>query len=77
MTPLRKRMIEDMEIRNLSSGTIAIYVRHVAAFAKFFGKSPDKLGPDEIRTFQVNLRNRQLSWSTFNQAVCALRFFTM
>ena len=75
MTPLRKRMIEDMEIRNLSSGTIAIYVRHVAAFATFFGKSPDKLGPDEIRTFQVSLRNRQLAWSTFNQAVCALRFF--
>jgi len=68
-------MIEDMEIRNLAAATIEIYVRHVAAFAKYFDKSPDLLGPDEIRIFQVNLRNKQRSWSTFNQAVCALRFF--
>jgi site-specific recombinase XerD len=48
----------------------------VASFAKYFKRSPELLGPEEIRQYQVHLVNvRQVSWSTFNQAVCALRFF--
>lgn len=75
MTPLRKRMIEDLRIRNYSAKTIRHYVRQVAAFARHFGKSPDVLGPEHVRGFQVYLIEKKLSWSAFNTAVCALRFF--
>lgn len=75
MTPLRQRMIEDMQVRNLSPGTIGVYVAQVAAFAKHFGTSPDQLGPDDIRAYQLYLINeRQVSSSTLKTAVCALRF---
>ena len=74
MTPLRKRMIEDLRIRNLSPHTIEIYVRHVARFARHYGRSPEELGLEEIRAYQVHLMQEGLSWSRFNQAVCALRF---
>jgi len=76
MKALRQRMIEDLRIRNYSPGTISIYVGAVARFAAHFGKSPDLLGPEEIREYQVHLiETRKVSWSAFNQAVCALRFF--
>ncbi len=76
MTRLRKRMIDDMCIRNLSALTIKAYVRHVAQFAIYFGRSPECLGPEEIRTYQRHLLyERGLSDSTRTQAVCALRFF--
>ncbi|HEV8715398.1 MAG TPA: site-specific integrase [Candidatus Binatia bacterium] len=75
MTPLRHRMIEDMRVRNLSPKTQAIYVEMVARFAKYFGKSPELLGPEEVRAYQVYLVNvKRVSWSLFNQTVCALRF---
>lgn len=76
MTPLRQRMIQDMRIRNYSPKTIKHYVSHVAAFARHFGKSPDRLGPPHIRGYQVYLiEEKKCSWSNFNIAVCALRFF--
>ncbi|MBA3440428.1 MAG: tyrosine-type recombinase/integrase [Pyrinomonadaceae bacterium] len=76
MTPLRQRMIEDMQIRNLSPKTQRNYLDQVAKFAQFFGKSPSLLGPEEIRTYQVYLvQEKQVAWSVLNQAVCALRFF--
>ena len=75
MTPLRRRMIEDMGVRNLSLKTQRRYIDQIARFAKYFGKSPELLGPEEIRTYQVYLVNTQhVSWSTFNIAVSALRF---
>lgn len=75
MTPLRQRFIEDMQLRNLSPKTIQTYTTHVANFARFIGKSPEFLGPEEIRQFQLSLLAKKVSWSTYNQAVCALKFF--
>jgi len=75
MTTLRSRMLEDLRIRYLSPRTQSTYVRHVQKYAEFFGRSPVDLGPDHVREYQVFLvESRQVSWSTFNQAVCALRF---
>ena len=75
MTPLRQRMIEDMQVRNLSPHTIDCYVRQVALFARYFNRSPELLGPDQIRAYQLHLvHERKLGWGSFNQAVCALHF---
>lgn len=77
MTTLRQRMIEDMRVRNLSPHTQRIYVDRVAQFAKHFHKSPEHLGPEEIRAYQVYLiNNKKASWVVLNQSVCALRFST-
>jgi site-specific recombinase XerD len=68
-------MIEDLKLRNRSARTIKSYIAQVANFARHFGKSPELLGPEEIRQYQVYLvQQRQVSWSTYIQAVCALRF---
>jgi site-specific recombinase XerD len=76
MTPLRKRMIEELQLRNYSPKTVSAYVAAVAHFARHFGRSPDQLTGEEIRTWQLHLRDvRQVSWSGFNIAMCALRFF--
>jgi site-specific recombinase XerD len=74
MTPLRKRMLEDMQIRNLSPHTIDGYLRYVAQFAKHFGVSPDRLGPEHVRTYQLHLLEQQVHQSILVQTVCALRF---
>src|SRR5262249_30250560 len=57
-----------------SPRTIETYVGRIVAFAQPLGRSPDLLGPEEVRTFQLHLLERRVSWSSFNQAVCALRF---
>lgn len=73
-TPLRQHMIEDMQVRNYAAATQKEYIRQVSRFAKYFNKSPDLLGPEEVRTYQVDLVNKMLSWNSFNVAVSALRF---
>ena len=76
MTPLRQRMIEDMQVRNLSLKTQRNYLDQVSKFARHYGKSPDLLGPEEVRAYQVFLvQQKHISWGALNQAVCALRFF--
>ncbi len=75
MSALRQRMIEDLRIRNYSPRTVDICIRAVARFAGHFGKSPDRLGTEQIRAYQVFLvETRKASWAIFNQTVCALRF---
>src|SRR3954453_18724557 len=75
MTPLRRRMIEDMELRNLAPRTVKVYVERVAAFAKHFHKSPELMGPAEIRAYLLHLvQESHVSWSFYNQTVAALRF---
>jgi integrase/recombinase XerD len=76
MTPLRRRMIDDMTMRNFTPKTIQAYVRCVARFARYFNRSPDKLGPEQMRAYLLHLRQeRQASTSYYNQIRCALRFF--
>ena len=76
MSPLRRRMIEDMQIRNLTPNTQRVYVAQVVHFACHFRKSPDLLGPAEIRTYLLHLtRERHLAASSIIVAVSALRFF--
>jgi integrase/recombinase XerD len=55
ISPLRRRMIEDMTVRNLSPATQRSYVHAVAKFSWYFGRSPDRLGLDDVRAFQVHL----------------------
>ena len=76
MTPLRERMLDDLRLRNYSDRTIKAYLRCITDFARYFGKSPDELGPTEIREYQLYLvKQKRCSWAVFNQTVCALRFF--
>ena len=78
MSPLRRRMIEDMQIRNLTPNTQRVYVANVLRFACHFRKSPDLLGPTEIRTYLLHMtRERRLAASSIIVTVSALRFFYM
>jgi integrase/recombinase XerD len=74
MTPLRQRMIDDLRIRNYSRDTINNYIRLVARFAEHFGRSPERLGAEHIRDYQLHLLANDTSWGIFNQTVAALRF---
>ena len=75
LSPLRRRMIEDMIVRNLSPATQRSYVNSVSKFSRHFGKLPDRLDLEDVRTYQVHLVSTGISWSRLNQIVCALRFF--
>ena len=75
MTALRRRMIEDMRVRNLAANTQRTYLQQVSNFAQYFGRSPAQLGPEEIRTYQLHLVEVQRrSRSTLVVATAALRF---
>lgn len=75
MTLLRQRMTEDMQVRNLARNTQTCYVQQVSLFARHFHQSPEQLGPEHIRTYQLYLTNeRKLAPSSVLIAVAALRF---
>jgi site-specific recombinase XerD len=75
MTPLRKRMLEDMQRRNLADRTQATYIEQISLFARHFGKSPEVLGPEDIRTYQLYLTNeKKLAVSSIALATAAMRF---
>jgi integrase/recombinase XerD len=75
MTALRQRMLEDMKIRNLALNTQDSYLRQVFQFARHFGKSPDLLGQEEIRSYQIYLtQEKKLAPGSVTIAVSALRF---
>ena len=76
MTRLRKVMLEELQRRNFSAATIRGYLGAVERFARYFGKSPDRLGLDQIRQYQAHLlHERKLAVGTVVNQVAGLRFF--
>jgi integrase/recombinase XerD len=75
MSPLRQRFLEELARRNYSPRTVEAYLAGVLRCVRFSGRSPEQLSPDDLRDFQLHLIARKVSWSQFNQAACALRFF--
>ncbi len=76
VTHLRKIMLEELQRRNYSDDTIRHYLRYVKEFAEHFGKSPDQLGPDDLRSYQAYLfKVRKLATGSVVNHVSALRFF--
>jgi integrase/recombinase XerD len=76
VTPLRQRMLEDLQIRHYSPTTIRLYLYAVREFAKYFGKPPDQLGAEHIRRYQLFLtKEKKVSTSTYVMMICGLRFF--
>jgi integrase/recombinase XerD len=75
MTPLRQRMLDDMRIRNFTQNTQRSYQEQVLRFARHFGRSPEALGPEEVRAYQIHLLEvRKLSAGSRSIAAAALRF---
>jgi integrase/recombinase XerD len=76
VTHLRKMMLEELQRRNYSEITTRKYLQYVTAFARHFGKPPDQLGPDELRSYQAYLlQERKVTPGTAVNCVAALRFF--
>jgi integrase/recombinase XerD len=75
MTSLRLRMLEDMQIRNLAVNTQESYVQQVSLFARYFNQSPERLGPEQIRAYQVYLtKEKNLATGSILIAISASRF---
>ena len=75
ISPLRRRMIEDMTVRGFGEKTQSDYIRHVKNFSIFLGRSPDTAEGEDLRTFQLHQREQGVQPPTMNGAVAALRFF--
>ena len=76
MGALRDRMHANMRLRNFSPRTINAYLWHVKEFTRYFGKSTDLLGEEEVRQYlQYLLDERKVSWSNMNIGYSALKFF--
>ena len=75
ISPLRRRMIEDMTVRGFGEKTQSDYIRHVKNFTIFLGRSPDMAEAEDLRTFQLHQREIPVQPPTMNSTVAALRFF--
>jgi integrase/recombinase XerD len=76
ISPLRQRMIDDMTVRNMAPNTMVCYLKQVSYLARYFGRSPEQLSPEDIRHYQIYLaKERKLSVSSRMVAATALRFF--
>ncbi len=75
ISPLRRRMIEDMTVRGFTPNTQTGYIRAVRDFTAFLGRAPDQAGAEDLRRFQLHMRSAVASATTMNMAVSALRFF--
>jgi integrase/recombinase XerD len=75
MTPLRQRMLDDLQLRNYSKQTTRTYIEAVADFARYFNLSPEHLCPEQVREYRLHLINdKKLAWSTLQLRTAALRF---
>lgn len=75
MTPLRQRMLDDMKLRNLAPNTQDSYLQRVSMFARHFGRSPEAISPEEIRSYQLYLTTeKKLAPGTIAMTLAALRF---
>jgi integrase/recombinase XerD len=75
MSPLRRRMIEDMTIRGFGAKTQHDYIRSISNLAKFLGRSPDTASNEDVRRFQLHLSSEGISAANMNGTVSGLRFF--
>jgi len=76
MTPLRAKMIRELELDRKSPATVDAYVTAVSQLAEYFGRSPDQLAVEEVRDFvHYLITERRVAFSTCNQKVAAIRFF--
>jgi len=75
MSPLRRRMIEDMTIRKLAPKTQHDYLQKVKKFAAYLGRSPDAANPEDVRRYQLHLSASGVGVPTINQTISTLRFF--
>jgi integrase/recombinase XerD len=75
ISPLRRRMIEDMTVRGFGEKTQDDYIRHVKNFTIFLGRAPDQAKPDDLRAYQLHQRETNVQPPTMNSTVAALRFF--
>jgi len=75
ISPLRRRLIDDMTIRKLGAKTQSGYIRAVKNFAAFLGHSPDRAGVEDIRRYQLHLASSGLGVPSVNATMTALRFF--
>ena len=75
ISPLRRRMIEDMTVRNFVEKTRNDYIRHVRLFTAFLGRSPDTARPEDLRHFQLHQTQTGVRAPSINGSVAALRFF--
>src|SRR6201988_3384171 len=75
VSPLRRRMIEDMTIRKFASKTQHDYVQRIKNFAAFLGRSPDTASFEDVRRYQLHLAASGVGVPTINQTVSTLRFF--
>lgn len=75
LNPLRKRMLEDMRIRDLTVGTQTGYFRAVKRFADYFGRAPDTATAEDLRVFQLHMVDEVASTTTLNATVTGLRLF--
>ncbi|MFQ5974316.1 MAG: tyrosine-type recombinase/integrase [Alphaproteobacteria bacterium] len=75
ISPLRRRMIEDMTVRGFTACTQRGYIAAVKRFTAFLGRSPDQATAEDLRRFQLHMRSEDASATTMNAVVSALRFF--
>ena len=76
MTPLRQRMIEELQLRGYADRTVEAYVRSVVQLARFYGRSPDRIGEEEVRDYLVQLNSVQkVARGTHTIALCGIKFF--
>lgn len=75
MSPLRRRMIEDMMVRGHGEKTKLDYIRAIKRFAAFLGRPPDTATAEDLRAWQLHMTETNVSVASFNQAITVLRFF--